>query len=109
AVGGGLYVESLAATVIILAILSGIKPLEEKFQQRRRGFEIRVRARRGELTLDELNKMLGYRARRITRFVCVPADGEGIDEITVTFTRISATDLAEMEQQLKASSPVLET
>src|SRR5580704_17767531 len=34
AVGGGLYTESIAATIIILVILAGIKPLEEWFQKR---------------------------------------------------------------------------
>lgn len=34
AVGGGLYVASAAATIIILVILAGIKPLEERFQGR---------------------------------------------------------------------------
>src|SRR6202142_2280812 len=34
AVGGGLYVEAVAATILILIILAGIKPLEERFQQR---------------------------------------------------------------------------
>jgi putative Mg2+ transporter-C (MgtC) family protein len=36
AVGGGLYVEAVAATLVILIILAGIKPLEERFQQRHR-------------------------------------------------------------------------
>src|ERR1700735_121337 len=34
AVGGGLYIEAGAATIIILVILAGIKPLEERFQNR---------------------------------------------------------------------------
>src|SRR6202789_2183403 len=34
AVGGGLYIEAVAATVVILIILAGVKPLEERFQQR---------------------------------------------------------------------------
>src|SRR6202789_4183621 len=31
AVGGGLYIASVAATAIILIILAGLKPLEERF------------------------------------------------------------------------------
>src|SRR6202050_1635206 len=34
AVGGGLYTEAVAATLIILIILAGIKPLEEWYQRR---------------------------------------------------------------------------
>src|ERR1700744_2680176 len=34
AVGGGLYIAAVAATVLILVILAGLKPLEERFQGR---------------------------------------------------------------------------
>lgn len=74
AVGGGLYVEAVAATAIILVILAGIKPLEERYLKNRQTHELRIRAGRGQVSLDELNKVLGYRARRITRFVCVPTE-----------------------------------
>src|SRR5580698_2408224 len=40
AVGGGLYVEAIVATIIILVILAGIKPLEERFQQRNKAHQI---------------------------------------------------------------------
>jgi putative Mg2+ transporter-C (MgtC) family protein len=33
AVGGGLYIEAVAATIVILVILAGIKPLEEHYQR----------------------------------------------------------------------------
>src|ERR1700742_2824543 len=38
AVGGGLYVEAMAATIIILIILAGIKPIEERMLQRNRTY-----------------------------------------------------------------------
>src|ERR1700733_433842 len=42
AVGGGLYVEAVAATFIILLILAGIKPLEEWYQRRNTTHKIRL-------------------------------------------------------------------
>src|SRR5271154_3602329 len=65
AVGGGLYVEAVFATVLILVILAGIKPLEEKLQRRNTTHEIRLRADSGKISADMLNTALGYRARRV--------------------------------------------
>src|ERR1700761_2799333 len=63
AVGGGLYVEAVASTVVILVILAGIKPLETLFQQRHKSHEIVLSADRGELSSAALETALGYRAR----------------------------------------------
>jgi putative Mg2+ transporter-C (MgtC) family protein len=106
AVGGGLYVEAIAATLIILVILAGIKPLEEKFLKNRQVFEIRIRVARGQLPVEELDKILGYRSRRITRFIRVPTEDADLDEITLTLARISPGDVAEIEKQLKATPSV---
>src|ERR1700761_4296827 len=42
AVGGGVYTASIAATIIILIILAGLKPLEERFQQRHKTHELQL-------------------------------------------------------------------
>ncbi len=102
AVGGGLYVEAVAATVIILIILAGIKPLEEHFQKRSQSHEIRFKVDRGQMSLDALNAALGYRARRITRYVSRPAKDAGFDDISIVVTRLAPTDIDEMMQQLEA-------
>jgi putative Mg2+ transporter-C (MgtC) family protein len=39
AVGGGLYAASTASTVIILVILAGVKPLEERYRASRQTFK----------------------------------------------------------------------
>ena len=41
--GAGMYTAAVAATVIMLVILAGLKPLEEKFQARRTTVELRIR------------------------------------------------------------------
>lgn len=102
AVGGGLYVEAVAATFIILVILAGIKPLEEHFQKRSQSHEIRFKADRGQMSLDALNGALGYRARRITRYVSLPAQDAGFDDISIVVTRLASSDIDEMMQQLEA-------
>lgn len=102
AVGGGLYIEAVAATAIIMIILAGIKPIEERLQQRHRHHEIVLEARPGELSLAALEAALGYRARRIVRYVAQPGPTEGQESISVTLTRLSPQEVAEIEKVLRA-------
>jgi putative Mg2+ transporter-C (MgtC) family protein len=108
AVGGGLYVEAVAATIVILLILAGIKPLEERFQRRAQTYELRIKAEHGTLSIEALNAALGYRARRITRYVCVQTADAGIDEIAITLGRLGANDVSEITQKLRALAFVLD-
>jgi putative Mg2+ transporter-C (MgtC) family protein len=100
AVGGGLYVASVAATLIILVILAGIKPLEERFQGRYKHHEILLEAERGALSLTALDAALGYRAKRITRYVATPGETDGVDDIAITLSRLSLREVNEIERIL---------
>jgi putative Mg2+ transporter-C (MgtC) family protein len=100
AVGGGLYVEAVAATIVIMIILAGIKPLEERFQQRHKSHEIVVEARSGAMSIAALDTALGYRARRISRFIARPAETEGQEEVAITLTRLSPGDIDEIVRDL---------
>jgi putative Mg2+ transporter-C (MgtC) family protein len=100
AVGGGLYIAAGAATAIILIILAGLKPLEERFQDRHRSHRLTVEAERGALSLAALDAVLGYRARRVTRYVATPGDNEGAESIAITLTRLTAQDVEEIEKLL---------
>jgi len=102
AVGGGLYVEAVFATILILLILAGIKPLEERFQQRNQTHELRLKTDHAAVTIDAIQTALGYRARRITRFVVMPGEDAEFDEVSIRVTRLSAGDLKEMIGQLQA-------
>jgi putative Mg2+ transporter-C (MgtC) family protein len=101
AVGGGLYIPAIAATGIIMVILAGIKPIEERFQQRHRSHEILLETRPGELSLGALEAALGYRARRITRYVARPSETEGLESISITLTRLSPREIDEIQTLLK--------
>jgi putative Mg2+ transporter-C (MgtC) family protein len=68
AVGGGLYVAAVAATIVILVILAGIKPLERRLQQRSQTYQLVVKAAHGKLPLGTINDAVGYRSRRISRY-----------------------------------------
>lgn len=100
AVGGGLYVEAVAATVVILIILAGIKPLEERFQQRHKSHEIVLEAEPGQLSIAALDTALGYRARRITKYVARPSETPGLEDVAITLTRLSPGEVEEIKRDL---------
>lgn len=102
AVGGGLYIGAGAATIIILVILAGIKPLEEYYRRRLQSVSIRLRCERGGMSVDAVNRALGARARRVTRYIAVPTDDPAIEEVSIVLSRISSDDSAEVVQALKA-------
>lgn len=101
AVGGGLYVEAVAATIVILVILAGIKPLEERLQQRHVGQELRLVADAGQISLARLESLLGYRARRISRYIARPGEAAGTEEISLTVTRLSPREVEQIEAELR--------
>ena len=88
AVGGGLYIAAVAATLIILTILAAAKPLEEWLQHRNRAFDIHLVADHGMASLAMIEAALGYRATRIARFTCVQSQDPALDEICITVTRL---------------------
>ena len=90
AVGGGLYVAAVAATIIILGILAGVKPIEEKYRSTRHATELYVQATRGEMTLATLNEALGPRNVKVKQFVVKQGELAEVDEITITLSNVSA-------------------
>lgn len=103
AIGGGLYVPAIAATIIILVILAGLKPLEGKYFAAKVGREFHLTARRGALTLLHVNRALGVRSRLVRQFVVQShAAPEEKDEITIAFTRLSISDATLVREQLLA-------
>jgi putative Mg2+ transporter-C (MgtC) family protein len=100
AVGGGLYIEAVAATIVILIILTLVKPLEERLQSHNRVHEIRFTAEQGKISTAALDAALGYRAKRISRYVATPADAPGHEDVTITLTRLTPNDVDEIVRQL---------
>lgn len=57
AAGGGLFYAAIISTVIILAILAGVKPLEEAYRARVQSCTFAVTADKDALDLDNLKKL----------------------------------------------------
>lgn len=101
AVGGGLYLAAGLATAIILIILAGVKPLEEKYKDKRYSCVLHIKAKHGQMTLDMLHKTMGERTSRIKQFVVQQSEGQELDDVTIALSRIPHKDVLEVMEQLK--------
>ena len=108
AVGGGLYLAAGAATVIILIILAGIKPLEERFRSTRQTVEIHLRAPSGSMSVGLLQQAMGWRAARVKQLVVRPADETCMDDIALTLGALSAREIEDVVRILEKIPAVSE-
>ncbi|MCJ2105274.1 MgtC/SapB family protein [Methylobacterium sp. E-041] len=107
AIGGGLYVPAVATTTFVVAILAGVKPLEERWRDRMQTRTLRLVARRGTLSIDTLHAATGERASRVRQFVARTAEDPALDEIEVAFVRLSATSVEAIAETLRANPDVV--
>ncbi|CAM2138772.1 MULTISPECIES: MgtC/SapB family protein [Paraburkholderia] len=109
AVGGGLYTASIAATVIILIILAGIKPLERRFITFRQRRRISLLVDRGALTFHSLHDALGVSSPRVKQFVVQQSDDSPeLDEVMIVLSRVSSPEYASICEALKKLQVVRE-
>src|SRR6202167_2463602 len=101
AVGGGLYFAAGASTVIILAILAGVKPLEQLYRERNQSCRLVVETTRGTLTPELVKKTLGIRTSQIKRFVVQPKEGADMDEVTLILSRVASNETANLAEKLQ--------
>lgn len=102
AVGGGLYIASGATTIICLIILAGMKPIEEKYKDMRHSCVLHLQARRGHMTLELLQEVMGDKASRIKQFVVQPAKTYDQDDVTIRLSRIPPKDVTAVIERLQA-------
>jgi putative Mg2+ transporter-C (MgtC) family protein len=100
AAGAGLYTAAVASTAIILLILAGLKPLEERFRASHTALDLRLSARRGEMSVGLLETALGGRAARVRQLVVRNGEDEALEDVHVVLTRVSARDTDEIIRRL---------
>lgn len=100
--GAGLYLAAGASTLIILIILAGLKPFEERFRASRATLELHLVARRGEMSVGLLEEALGARAARVRQLIVRNAADEDCDEATLLLTRVSRKDTEEIIRALQS-------
>jgi putative Mg2+ transporter-C (MgtC) family protein len=107
AAGAGLYSAAIGTTVIILIILAGLKPLEDRYRASRTNLELRITTQRSGFSLGLLEEALAGRASRVKRIVVRAAEQGGEDDVTVLLSRVSAADTTDIVQRLEAVPGVL--
>src|SRR3979490_3339103 len=105
AVGGGLYFAAGLSTAIILAILAGVKPLEEAYRDRNQTCRLVIETARGTLTPEILKDALKVRNAQIKRFLARARDAD-VDDLTVILARVSSNDIASFIAKIKTISGV---
>lgn len=109
AVGGGLYFAAISATIIILIILAGIKPLEEKFKARKSNtWILQLVVKRNQMSMDLLQQVVKSRTHYIKQFILQPGEPPDYDQVTIVLTRINRLIANEMIEQLRGLSCVIE-
>lgn len=101
ACGTGMYVAAAAATCIILVILAGVKPIEERFRSRSGPLTIAVVCARRALTLQVLEAAAGPFASRVQRFTVQPSEDGCSDEATIVFTRLTPASMKVIAETLR--------
>jgi len=95
AVGGGLYTEAVAATVIILIILAGLKPLERRFSAGKQRRQLLIVAEHGALSIDKLHQALGPSSDRVEQFLMQQQEEAAeLDEIEIVLNHVSPQEFA---------------
>jgi putative Mg2+ transporter-C (MgtC) family protein len=108
AAGGGLYLAAGSATVIILIILAGIKPLERWYFSSRQKREVMITSERGRLTLHVLEKELGPVTSRISTFIVQQQEeGSNKDDVLIAFSRMSESEFHPLLDKLQRIPGVL--
>ncbi len=107
AVGGGLYVPAVAATGLVIGILAGVKPIEERWRDRMQAFELQLTVKAGSLAIDALPDLTGERASRIRQFVVRPGEEPGLEEVTITFARLPRASVEAVARRLRENPAVI--
>lgn len=101
AAGSGLYVAGIATTLILLTILAGLKPLQERYHGRLQVQPLRVLAEPGQVSFDTVREIAGDRASRIRQFIVQRAADPDQDEILISFARLSRESVAEIAHAIQ--------
>lgn len=109
AVGGGMYTASIAATVIVLIILAGIKPLERRFIAVRQERSVQMRVERGRVSLDSVHAALGSGSVRVKQFIVQQSeDDSDVDEVQIALSRVTPTEFDAICHRLESMPGVRE-
>ncbi|WP_413195120.1 MgtC/SapB family protein [Pararobbsia alpina] len=109
AVGGGMYTAAIGATVIILIILAGVKPLERRFITVRQQRSLLLVVERGRASFETVHSALGTSSVRVKQFIVQQSEEDAdLDEIQIAFSRATISEFAGIRSRLEAMPGVRE-
>ena len=106
AIGSGLYIAGLTTTIIVILILAGLKPVEDRVRARVQSRQLVVTAKRGAMSIATVHDLLGARAARIKQFVLLQ-EGDDLDTVQITFSRLPKGIVEVISEELRALPAVV--
>ncbi|MDN7799587.1 MULTISPECIES: MgtC/SapB family protein [Burkholderia cepacia complex] len=107
AVGGGMYTAAVTATVLILIILAGVKPLERRFIVAKQERRIGLLVERGSVSVDSIHETLGVGSARVRQFVAQQSEEDpALDDVSLALSRVSAVQYEAICRRLEAMKGV---
>jgi len=109
AVGGGMYTAAIGATIIILIILAGVKPLERRFIAVKQQRSIQLIVERGKISFETVHQTMGTGSVRVKQFVVQQSeDDPELDEVHIAFSRATTSEFDVIHNRLQAMPGVRE-
>lgn len=109
AVGGGMYTAAIGATVIILIILAGVKPLERRFIAVKQQRNLLLVVERGRVSFESVHSALGASSVRVKQFIVQQSeDDPEVDEVQISLSRATASEFAAIQHRLETMTGVRE-
>ena len=99
-IGGGMYLLGVAATVLILAILIAIGPIEHRYRDYIKVHVIKLVAPTGVLNRKSLEAFLGVDAVRLKEVLVEQGPQMGTESVTVEFKKTSRVETAELLKRI---------
>jgi putative Mg2+ transporter-C (MgtC) family protein len=100
AVGTGMYVESIAATVGSLVVLAAFKPIENRLFPRPRRLVLHVRPEQGQL--PAIRRAFAGSGARLNRLTLLAAETPGEEVIRADYWPQAGADIESLVEQLRA-------
>ncbi|MEX3669805.1 MgtC/SapB family protein [Paraburkholderia phenoliruptrix] len=109
AVGGGMYTAAVGATIIILVILAGVKPLERRFIAVKQQRSVQLLVDRGSVSLDSVHQVMGNGSVRVKQFIVQQSeDDSDLDEVSIALSRVTLGEYETICKRLESMSGVRE-
>lgn len=100
AIGSGLYMLAVAATVIILLTLVALGPVERRYRDYVKVHVVKLVAPTGVVSYSSLQQLLGERADRIKQVIVERGPDVGTESVIVQFGKTTRLESVELLKQI---------